>query len=234
MPIIEARNLPNMDVVTGHIRRCVTFEACRKDNSSGGTVNTKLHSSGRKIITNDPYVKASVPQATVAHMRVLKNSKNPRWNERFIVPLAHELAKLEFQVKDDEVFGADVLGTVKIPAEKIAARDVISGWFTMENLRRTESELHIELKFIPCEKNPLYRHGIAGDPEHKGVRNTYFLVRKGSQVTLNQDAYRTWFSTRKRNRCWRWMLLVVVVVKGGDGGGDGGGEEWEDVLGEVG
>ncbi|KAJ0753495.1 putative phospholipase D [Helianthus annuus] len=27
--IIEARNLPNMDVFTGHIRRCVTFEACR-------------------------------------------------------------------------------------------------------------------------------------------------------------------------------------------------------------
>ncbi|MFS7970206.1 putative phospholipase D [Helianthus anomalus] len=187
--IIEARNLPNMDVFTGHIRRCVTFEACRKDNSSGGTLSTKLRSGGRKIITSDPYVKVSVPQATVARTRVLKNSKNPRWNERFIVPLAHELANLEFQVKDDDVFGADVLGTVKIPAEKIAAGDEISGWFPMENSRRKESELQIEMKFIPCEKNPLYRHGIAGDPEHKGVRNTYFPVRKGSQVTLYQDAH---------------------------------------------
>ncbi|KAJ0726137.1 hypothetical protein HanPI659440_Chr12g0466841 [Helianthus annuus] len=40
-----------MDVVTGHIRRCVTFKACRKDNSSSGTVSTKLWSGGRKIIT---------------------------------------------------------------------------------------------------------------------------------------------------------------------------------------
>ncbi|KAI3784546.1 hypothetical protein L1987_43646 [Smallanthus sonchifolius] len=187
--IIEARNLPNMDVVTGHIRRCVTFEACRKDNSSGGTVDTKLRSGHRKIITSDPYVKVSVPQATVARTRVLKNAKNPRWNERFIIPLAHALAHLEFQVKDDDVFGADVLGTVKISAEKIAAGKEISGWFPMENSRKKDSELHLELEFIPCEKNPLYRHGIAGDPEHKGVRNTYFPLRKGSQVTLYQDAH---------------------------------------------
>lgn len=187
--IIEARNLPNMDVFTGHIRNCVTFEACRKDNSSGGAVSTKLRSGGRKIITSDPYVKVSVPQATVARTRVLKNSRNPRWNERFIIPLAHQLLNLEFQVKDDDVFGADVLGTVKIPAEKIATGDVISGWFTMENSRKKDSELKLEMKFTPCEKNPLYRHGIAGDPEHKGIRNTYFPVRKGSQVTLYQDAH---------------------------------------------
>ncbi|XP_071710398.1 phospholipase D delta-like [Rutidosis leptorrhynchoides] len=187
--IIEARNLPNMDVITGHIRRCVTFESCRKDNSSSGNVSSKLLSGGRKIITSDPYVKVSVPQATVARTRVLHNAKNPKWDERFIIPLAHALVNLEFQVKDDDMFGADVLGNVKIPAEKIATGEVIFGWFLMENSRRKDSELKIELKFIPCDKNPLYRHGIAGDPEHKGIRNTYFPVRKGSQVTLYQDAH---------------------------------------------
>ncbi|KAL4582777.1 hypothetical protein LXL04_007336 [Taraxacum kok-saghyz] len=189
--IIEARNLPNMDVFTGHIRRCVTFEDCRNDNSSVTTADTKLRSARRKIITSDPYVKVAVPQATVARTRVLKNSKNPKWDERFIIPLAHSLVHLEFQVKDDDVFGADVLGTVKIPAEKIATGEVISGWFTMENSSKKNSELKLEMKFIPCDKNPLYQHGIAGDPAHKGVRNTYFPLRKGSQVTLYQDAHVT-------------------------------------------
>ncbi|XP_023743195.1 phospholipase D delta [Lactuca sativa] len=189
--IIEARNLPNMDVFTGHIRRCVTFEACRNDNSSAATTDTKLRSGHRKIITSDPYVKVSVPQATVARTRVLKNSKNPKWDERFIIPLAHALAHLEFHVKDDDVFGADVLGSVKISAEKIATGETISGWFKMENSSKKNSELKLEMTFFPVEKNPLYQHGIAGDPAHKGVRNTYFPVRKGSQVTLYQDAHVT-------------------------------------------
>lgn len=45
------------------------------------------------------------------------------------------------------------------------------------------------MKFTSVEENPLYRHGIAGDPEHKGVRHTYFPVRKGSSMRLYQDAH---------------------------------------------
>ncbi|CAI9265298.1 unnamed protein product [Lactuca saligna] len=219
--IIEARNLPNMDVFTGHIRRCVTFEACRNNNSSAATTDTKLRSSHRKIITSDPYVKVSVPQATVARTRVLKNSKNPKWDERFIIPLAHPLANLEFHVKDDDVFGADVLGSVKISAEKIATGETISGWFKVENSSKKDSELKLEMTFFPCEKNPLYQHGIAGDPAHKGVRNTYFPVRKGSQVTLYQDAHVTpdckmpliqldGGKVYQQNSCWEDICYAVT------------------------
>lgn len=38
-------------------------------------------------------------------------------------------------------------------------------------------------------ETPEYRHGIAGDPEKKGVPNTYFPVRKGGLVTLYRDAH---------------------------------------------
>lgn len=120
LQVIEAQNLPNMDVVTGHILRCVSFDSCPEDTSTAGSPDKKLRSSGRKIIASDPYVKVSVPQAAVARTRVLKNSKNPRWNERFIIPLAHELVHLEFEVKDDDIFGADLLGFVHIPMEEIA------------------------------------------------------------------------------------------------------------------
>uniref|UniRef100_A0A3Q7G4P3 Uncharacterized protein n=1 Tax=Solanum lycopersicum TaxID=4081 RepID=A0A3Q7G4P3_SOLLC len=39
------------------------------------------------------------------------------------------------------------------------------------------------------EKNSLYKHGIASDPQYLGVRNSYFPVRKGSLVKLYQDAH---------------------------------------------
>ncbi|KAK1440542.1 hypothetical protein QVD17_06371 [Tagetes erecta] len=186
--IMEARNLPNMDVLTGHILRCVPFDACPEDTRDPGSDDLKIRSSGRKIIASDPYVKVSVPQAAVARTRVLKNSKNPRWLERFNIPLAHSLVHLEFEVKDDDIFGADHLGTVLIPAEDIATGNTISRWFDLKNSRK-DSALRLEMKFTPCEKNPLYWNGIAGDPEQKGVRNTYFPVRKGSQVKLYQDAH---------------------------------------------
>ncbi|KAI7726445.1 hypothetical protein M8C21_021355 [Ambrosia artemisiifolia] len=190
LEIIEARNLPNMDVITGHILRCVSFDPCPEDRHEGSPnqEDLKLRSSGRKIIASDPYVKVSVPQAAVARTRVLKNSKNPKWNERFNIPLAHEVVQLEFEVKDDDIFGADLLGTVHIPAEKIAIGDEIYDWFDLKNSRK-ESQLRLKMKFTPCENNPIYRNGIAGDPEQRGVRDTYFPVRKGSQVTLYQDAH---------------------------------------------
>ncbi|KAL8211186.1 hypothetical protein R6Q57_005623 [Mikania cordata] len=45
------------------------------------------------------------------------------------------------------------------------------------------------MKFTPCDRNPIYQNGIAGDPDQKGVQGTYFPVRKGGQVTLYQDAH---------------------------------------------
>lgn len=91
-------------------------------------------------------------------------------------------------MKDDDLFGADLLGTVHIPAEQIATGKMISDWFPLNNSRK-DSALRLEMKFTPCEMNPLYRHGIAGDPNVKGIHDTYFPLRKGSQVTLYQDAH---------------------------------------------
>ncbi|KAD5960791.1 hypothetical protein E3N88_12263 [Mikania micrantha] len=188
LQIIEARNLPNMDVITGHILRCMSFDACPEETPDIGSDDLKLRSRGRKIIASDPYVKVSVPQAAVARTRVMKNSKNPRWHERFNIPLAHSLVHLEFEVKDDDIFGADLLGTVRILAEDIATGNMISGWFELKNSRK-DSALRLEMKFTPCDRNPVYQNGIAGDPDQKGVQGTYFPVRKGGQVTLYQDAH---------------------------------------------
>ncbi|ESW29853.1 hypothetical protein PHAVU_002G104200 [Phaseolus vulgaris] len=196
LKIIEARHLPNMDIFSERLRRCVT--ACdtikfhSDDPADGGSQRSRQHHH-RRIITSDPYVAVSVPQATVARTRVLKNSSNPVWNERFHIPLAHPVVDLEFRVKDDDVFGAQTIGTVKIPAQQIATGQLISGWFSVVGPSgkpvKANTALHVDMKFTPVEKNLLYQRGIAADPEHRGVRNTYFPVRKGSSVRLYQDAH---------------------------------------------
>ncbi|KAG2696577.1 hypothetical protein I3760_07G063800 [Carya illinoinensis] len=199
LTIMEARSLPNMDVVVQNLRRCLTVcdtikipeETAINPDGSGGD-GDKIHHH-RKIIASDPYVKVTVPQVTLARTRVLKNAQDPQWNERFYIPLAHQVVNLEFQVKDDDIFGAEIIGTVKIPALKIQSGELISGWFPIRGASgeppKPETALKLELKFTPSEKNPLYQHGIAGDPEHKGVRHTYFPLRKGCHVTLYQDAH---------------------------------------------
>ncbi|XP_022880720.1 phospholipase D delta-like [Olea europaea var. sylvestris] len=195
--IIEARSLPNMDLVSESLRRFFTAcDACRttdtKDGGGSSHHERKLHHR-RKIITSDPYVTVLVPQATLARTRVLPNSQNPRWNERFYIPLAHPVEFLEFRVKDNDMIGADTIGKVTIPAEKIASGEIISGWFPLIASSRKppkpDSALRLEMKFTPCDKSPLYNHGIAGDPACRGVRNTYFPLRKGCAVTLYQDAH---------------------------------------------
>lgn len=203
LKIIKARRLPNMDIMSENFRRCFTAcDACKTpspthetfEDGNGVQRSRKIiHKS--KIITSDPYVTVLVPQATVARTRVIKNSQEPIWDERFIIPLAHPVANLEIQVKDDDVFGAQIIGTATIPAQSIATGEFISAWYDLiapsGKPPKPGASIKLELKFTPCDKNPLYRHGIAGDPEQKGVRNTYFPLRKGSHVRLYQDAHVT-------------------------------------------
>jgi phospholipase D1/2 len=107
--------------------------------------------------------------------------------------MAHPLVHLVFHVKDNDLFGAQLIGKALIPAEKIAAGGFIGGWFPVVGANgetpKPGTALHIEMEFTPCDKNPLYQHGIAADPKHEGVRNTYFPLRKGSAVKLYQDAH---------------------------------------------
>lgn len=207
--IVGARNLPNMDLTSQRLRRCFTVcETCVKppggeerdlDGGGGGGVHEddgsdkKIHIHHPKIITSDPYVTVSVPQTTLVRTRVMRNSQDPKWDEKFTIPIAHPLEFLEFRVKDDDVFGAQSMGTVKIPVDKIASGELISGWFSLIGPNgkppKPETALRLEMKFTPCDKNPFYRHGIAGDPEQRGVSHTYFPLRKRHSVTLYQDAH---------------------------------------------
>ncbi|CAK7346107.1 unnamed protein product [Dovyalis caffra] len=181
LKIIEARRLPNMDLVSERLRRCFTaFDTCRNPFSKG---SQKLKSHSRKIITSDPYVTVCVSGARVARTRVISNNQSPVWNEHFKIPLAHPAEKIEFYVKDNDMFGAELIGIASVEVEKILSGVAISGWFPIIGLYgkqpKTDCALHIEMTFTKCEQIG----------SKLGVENCYFPVRHGGNVTLYQDAH---------------------------------------------
>ncbi|WMV16574.1 hypothetical protein MTR67_009959 [Solanum verrucosum] len=234
--IIQARHLPNLDLTSERIRRCFTAcDVCRKpqtestaDDGNGELPNVKstdqkIHH--RSIITSDPYVTVCAPHTALARTRVLPNSQNPVWDEHFRIPLAHPMDCLDFRVKDDDVFGAQVMGKVTIPAEKIASGEVVSGWFPVIGASgkspKPDTALRLWMKFVPYDTNPLYKRGIASDPQYLGVRNSYFPLRKGSSVKLYQDAHVSDKfklpeiqlennTTFEHNKCWEDICYAIT------------------------
>ncbi|KAG9144438.1 hypothetical protein Leryth_022939 [Lithospermum erythrorhizon] len=189
LKIIQARELPNMDLVSERFRRFFTaFDVFKLPII--GKKKKHHHHHHRKIITSDPYLTVCLAGATVARTRVISNSQNPTWNEHFIIPLAHPVSQVEFQVKDSDVFGADLIGVAKVPAARIKSGEVIEDWFPIIGGHGTEPKpecaVQLRMEFTPCVKNPIYRVGVA---ENLGLKQSYFPVRHGGNVTLYQDAH---------------------------------------------
>lgn len=187
--ILEAKSLPNMDLVSARLRRC-----CNMFGQCSFPCGRRSELSGRhSIITSDPYVSVCLAGATVAQTRVIANSENPLWDEHFRVPVAHPIVKVEFHVKDNDVLGAELIGIVEIPVDKILSGNGINDWFTINGQYGKSMgpypQLHISVQFWPVEGNPLYKDGVGAGPDYIGVPGTYFPLRTGGNVTLYQDAH---------------------------------------------
>ncbi|XP_068639219.1 phospholipase D delta isoform X2 [Aristolochia californica] len=183
--ILEARGLPNMDMFSERIRRCVTVCGTLEGRQQKPEKEHR-HRHG-KLITSDPYVKVTVAGATVARTRVIPNSQNPVWSEHFHIALAHPAAQVEFQVKDNDVFGAQLIGTATISAQQVASGELIEDWFpvltSFGNTPKPNTAIRLKLQFTQFEGNPIYRNGATE------IRRTYFPARMGGLLKLYQDAH---------------------------------------------
>ncbi|XP_078448224.1 phospholipase D delta [Wolffia australiana] len=190
--IHEARSLPNMDSLSENLRKC--FAPCRapfdrrpRDEEPRPPAHDK-RDRHRRIITSDPYVTVVVAGATVARTRVISNAQFPVWAEHFVIPLAHSAAAVEFTVKDNDVFGAQTIGSVAIPSARVLSDEPIDDWFEVVGPSgkppKPDSALKLTLRFTPVDLNPLYKAGNCD-----GVPRTYFPMRNGGSLKLYQDAH---------------------------------------------
>ncbi|RDX67345.1 Phospholipase D delta, partial [Mucuna pruriens] len=188
--IIEAKSLPNLDLSTEAVRKCITMgNMCHPPFIKG----LKTHSGKDKMITSDPYVSVCVAGATIARTRVIPNCENPLWDEQFIVPVAHPAQKVEFFVKDNDILGAELIGVVEIPVYKIISGKVINDWFPIigqyGNCLKPYPELHISVQYRGIGMCPSKSISNGDATGCLGVPKTYFPLRKGGSVTLYQDAH---------------------------------------------
>ncbi|XP_051150936.1 phospholipase D delta-like [Andrographis paniculata] len=189
LTIIEARFLPNMDLVSEHLRRCFSvFDVCRKPCTADH--RPPDHKPHRKIITSDPYVTVCLSGARVARTRVISNSQNPVWNEHYKIPIAHPVSQVEFEVKDNDMFGAERIGIASVPAKRIAAGEPIDDWFPVIGSNgkppKPETAIRLQMTFTPCHKSSVYLNGLS---DNYGVERSYFPLHRGGKITLYQDAH---------------------------------------------
>lgn len=217
--IIEGKSLPNLDLSTEAVRKCITMgNMCTPPFVKG----LKTPSGKDKIITSDPYVSVCIAGATIAQTRVISNCENPLWDEHFVVPVAHPAQKVEFLVKDNDVLGAELIGVVEIPVDKILSGNTVNDWFPIigqhGNCLRPYPELHISVQYKPV--------GVISHSENEdgitnvGVPKTYFPLRKGGNVTLYQDAHvpdgmlpeiqLEGGKVYQQNKCWEDMCHAML------------------------
>lgn len=193
--IFKARNLPNMDLISEKFRQlfsCVSVAkaALAKKKTKDGEHE---HHHRPKGITSDPYAAVNLAGARVARTRVINNETNPKWDEHFSIPVAHYVDNVVITVKDNDMLGAQLIGDVTIPVEKIIQGKKLEGWHDViapsGKIAHGDAAIFFSIQFTPVEKNLIYVGGV-GDSEHShGVPNTYFPNRKGCRVTMYQDAH---------------------------------------------
>lgn len=176
--IHEARNLPNKDILS---------------KTMGDLLGKKGSSASDAKSTSDPYVTVHLSSATVARTYVIPDDENPAWAQHFLVPVAHEAAGVQFIVKDSDVFGAELIGAVDIPAEHLEAGDRVEGVYPVLEPSGKPcapgAVLRLSVQYIPVARLTMYHHGVTPGPDFPGVPNTYFPLRRGGRVMLYQDAH---------------------------------------------
>ncbi len=60
----------------------------------------------------DCYAVVSLHEARIAHTHIDRRTNHPRWGERFIVPVAHDVDALTVTVKDKDMVGSNFMGQV--------------------------------------------------------------------------------------------------------------------------
>ncbi|KAL6981872.1 Phospholipase D beta 1 [Sarracenia purpurea var. burkii] len=183
--VYEAKNLPNMDMF--HKTLGEMFSRLP------GNISSKIEGTMNHKVTSDPYVSISVSSAVIGRTYVISNNENPVWMQRFWVPIAHYAAEVHFLVKDSDIVGSQLIGSVAIPVEYLYSGAKVQGFYPILNGNgkpcKPGAVLSLSIQYTPIEKLSVYHFGVGAGPDYFGVPGTYFPLRKGGTVTLYQDAH---------------------------------------------
>jgi len=98
----------------------------------------------------DPFVIISLGETPILKTAYLSNTLNPRWDERFSIPVCHRASSLKVMMRDREHVGDQVVGTCLISIEEIVNEQPIEGWYDMlvGPSGETQGAIHIMAQFF--------------------------------------------------------------------------------------
>ncbi|KAI3985530.1 hypothetical protein MKX01_033844 [Papaver californicum] len=145
-------------------------------------------------ITSDPYVSISVSNAVIGRTYVMNSNENRNWLQHFNVPVAHYAEEVQFAVKNSNLVGAQLIGTVSIPAEQLYHGVKVEGSFPILlipglSFCEPKAQLRLSIQYTPLDRMTDFSSGVGSGPDYTGLICTYFPLRKGGNVTLYQDAH---------------------------------------------
>lgn len=173
------------------------------------------------------YATIDLGKARVGRTRLLQHEhSNPRWYESFHIYCAHMASEIVFTIKIDNPIGTKLVGRAYIPVSEVIHGDPVDTWLPILNEHHKplhgHSKLHVKLHFYDVFRERCWSKGLKSQ-NFPGVPFTFFPQRKGSRVTLYQDAHvPDGFIPKiplcggkfyEPNRCWEDIFEAISNAK---------------------
>jgi len=163
----------------------------------------------------DPYLEVEISNTDLLKTDFKHNDLNPKWDEKFNIPVCHSADVLMFKVKDREHIGSQTVGTFTIDISEVVKGELIKGpndgWFDVIVGKdgETQGSVLLELQYFPV-----------GEYAGKVLNDAYFESKSGNRVTLYQDAMTPQLpvfdtivnpdgSPYKPTNCWRDLFHAI-------------------------
>jgi Ca2+-dependent lipid-binding protein len=99
---------------------------------------------------DDAYVEIYLERKYKQRTRIIKNSNNPVWNERFTFNVHKGDDTIYFHVYDDDLIGRDSVGSGKVKLKRVFDGERFDEWINLSGKfhLRSHGEIHVIMNFI--------------------------------------------------------------------------------------
>jgi Ca2+-dependent lipid-binding protein len=98
---------------------------------------------------NDAYVEIYLEKKYKQRTRIIKNSNNPEWNERFTFNIHKGNDTIHFHVYDDDLIGRDSVGSGKVNLKQVFDDGTFDEWVNLPARLglKSRGEIHVTMNF---------------------------------------------------------------------------------------
>ena len=188
----QFRRPSKLDKIKGCVHRKVTDDPFPPSRLLHGTLKvTVLKAEGlpnfdssllNRKNKSDPFVLVGVQDVfgdtyKLSRTNTIDNNLNPEWNEKFSLPVCHDVAFIVFVVYDEDVMKHDKMCSVEIPVDELTDGRTISGeQQLLTHKNKDGGKLFVTLLFTPYS-----------DVSSFVVPNCSFLTRRENKVKLYKE-----------------------------------------------